>query len=148
MEGSIVQEARKDNVNPFGNQQNSTAMDVRSVCDPAKMFFTSKFSFVLFCNHTCKTETGTANRWETTNSKPLGPIIMTGRSETPSSSQIIFITLFFAGGQCCCTFYQPWQPAQLCEAKTIFLSQTVMCSISSSKFTMQDHHQRCSTVNP
>jgi hypothetical protein len=52
MEGSIVQEVRKDNVNPFGNQQNSTAMDVRSVCDPAKMFFTSKFSCVLFCNPT------------------------------------------------------------------------------------------------
>jgi hypothetical protein len=43
MEGSIVQEARKGKLNPFGNQQNSTAMDVRSVCDFAKIFFTSKF---------------------------------------------------------------------------------------------------------
>jgi hypothetical protein len=129
MEDSIVQQVRKDKVNPFGNQQNSTAMDVKSVCDPAKIFFTSKFSCVLFCNPTHKTETGTANRREATNSKPPGPIIMMGKSETPSSSQIIFITLFFAGAQCCCAFHQPWQPAQLCKAKTIFLSQTVMCSI-------------------
>jgi len=34
-----------------------------SVCDPAKIFFTSKFSYLLFCNPTYKTETGTANRW-------------------------------------------------------------------------------------
>jgi hypothetical protein len=30
MEDSIVQEVRNNKVNPFGNQQNSTAMDVRS----------------------------------------------------------------------------------------------------------------------
>ncbi len=33
----------------------------------------------------------------TTNSKPLGQIIMMGQSETMSSSLIIFITLFSAG---------------------------------------------------
>jgi hypothetical protein len=59
-----------------------------SVSGPAKLFFTSKFSYVLFCNPTNKTKTGTAN------SKPPGPIIMMGRSETLSSSYIIFITLF------------------------------------------------------
>jgi len=47
----------------------------------------------LFFNLAHKTKTGTANRWETTNSKPLGPIIMIGKSETGSSSQILFITL-------------------------------------------------------
>ncbi len=36
-------------------------------------------------------ETETANRWETTNSKPAGPIIMIGQSETWTSSQTIFI---------------------------------------------------------
>ncbi len=39
------------------------------VCDSEKIFFTSKFSYVLFCNSTNKTETGTANTWGTTNSK-------------------------------------------------------------------------------
>jgi hypothetical protein len=57
-----------------------------SVCDPANIFFTSKFSYVLFCNPINKSETGTANRWGTTNNKPPGPIIMMGQSETLSTS--------------------------------------------------------------
>jgi hypothetical protein len=57
-----------------------------SVCDPAKIFFTSKFSYVLFCNPTNKSETGTANRWGTTDNEPPGPIIMMFQSETLSSS--------------------------------------------------------------
>jgi hypothetical protein len=43
--------------------------------------FTFKFSYLLFCNPTHKTETGTANRWGDYllgNDKPLGPIIMMG----------------------------------------------------------------------
>jgi hypothetical protein len=34
------------------------------VCDPAKVFLTSEFSYLLFRNPTHKTETRTANRWE------------------------------------------------------------------------------------
>jgi hypothetical protein len=45
----------------------------------------------------------------TTNSEPPGPIIMIDQSETLSSSRIIFITLFCAGAQHCCAFYQPPQ---------------------------------------
>jgi hypothetical protein len=53
-----------------------------SVCDPTKIFFTSKFSYLLsFFNPTHKTESGIANRCEITNSKPPGPIIMMGQSE-------------------------------------------------------------------
>jgi hypothetical protein len=62
-----------------------------------KKKFTSEFSYLLFCNPTHKTETGTPNSWGTTNSKPPEPIIAMGQSETLSSSQIIFITLFSAG---------------------------------------------------
>jgi hypothetical protein len=54
---------------------------------------------------THKTEIGTANRSEITNSKPLGPIIMMGQSETLSTSQIMFITLFSAGEQRNCALY-------------------------------------------
>jgi hypothetical protein len=68
------------------------------LCDPTKIFLTSKFSYLLFSTPTHKTKTGTANRWETTNSKALGPIIMIGQSETGSISQIIFITHF--SGRC------------------------------------------------
>jgi hypothetical protein len=69
----------------------------RSVSVPAKIFLTSKFSYLLFSNPTHKTKSGTANRWETTNSNPPGLIIMIGKSETRSNSQIIFITLFSLG---------------------------------------------------
>jgi hypothetical protein len=46
---------------------------------PEKIFFPSKFSYVLFHNPTHKTKTGTANRCGTTNSKPRGLIIMMGQ---------------------------------------------------------------------
>jgi len=62
-----------------------------SVCDPAKIFLTSKFSYLLFSNPTHKTKSGTANRRETTNSKSPRPIIMFGLSETESNSQILSI---------------------------------------------------------
>jgi hypothetical protein len=54
-----------------------------SVCDPAKTFLTSKFSYLLFCNPTHKTKTGIPNGWKTTNSKSLGPIIMIGCAHLP-----------------------------------------------------------------
>jgi hypothetical protein len=59
-----------------------------------------------------------------TNSKPPGPIIMMDRSETLSSSQIIFITLFSAGAQ----RHLPAH-SKLCncaEPKPFYLSQTSM----------------------
>jgi hypothetical protein len=109
------------------------------MCDLAKMFFTSKFSHLVFSNPANKTETGTPNRWGTTNSKPLGPIIMIGQSETLSRSQITFITLFSAGAERCCAYYQLGQPVELCWAKTIFMSQTGIFGLSSSNFIVQDH---------
>jgi hypothetical protein len=45
----------------------------------------SLVKYILFCNPTHKTETGAANRWGTTNSKPPGRIIMMGQSETLSN---------------------------------------------------------------
>jgi hypothetical protein len=44
-----------------------------SVCDFAKLFFTSMFSYLLFCKPPHKTEIGTAYRCRTTNSKSPGP---------------------------------------------------------------------------
>jgi len=52
---------------------------------------------------------------------------MMRQSETLSSTQIVFITLFSAGAQRCCAFYQPPKTVQLYWAKTIFLSQTGIC---------------------
>jgi hypothetical protein len=49
-----------------------------SVCNFAKKFRTSKFSYLLFSNptHKTKSKAGSAYMWETTNSNPPGPIIM------------------------------------------------------------------------
>ncbi len=53
---------------------------------PWKKKFTSKFSYLFISKLTHKTKTGTANRWETANSKPPRPIIMIGQSKTGSTS--------------------------------------------------------------
>jgi hypothetical protein len=67
-----------------------------------KMFFTSKFRYLIFGDPTHKTETGTANRWGgVTNSKPPGLIIMMGQLETLSSNRIMFIALVSTGAQRC-----------------------------------------------
>jgi hypothetical protein len=94
---------------------------------------------LVFCKPIYKTKTETANRWETTNSKPPGPIIMIGQSETGSSSQIIFITLFSGRyTTSLCLFKQTVQ--QKCLAKTILLSQTSVFGLfSSSNFRLQGH---------
>ncbi len=102
-----------------------------------KKTFTSKFQLCYSCTTppiklklVC-----TTNRWGTSNSKPPGQIIMMGQSETLSSNQIIFITLFPASVQRCCAVQKPRQCAQFRKAKTNFLSQTGMCWM----FTVQDH---------
>jgi hypothetical protein len=97
-----------------------------SVCDPAKLFFTSKFSCLVFCNTTNKIEIGTSNRWGTTKTKPPPPIIMMVQSETLGSSHIKFITLFSAGAHRFSAIYRPPQTVQLYSVKTMFLSQTSM----------------------
>jgi len=103
------------------------------VCDPANIFFTSKFSYLTFYNPTNKPQCWTANSWGTTNSKPHGPINMMGQSEILSRHQIIYITLFSAGVQHCCAFYQPTQSVQFCWAKPAYFN------FSSSILTVQDH---------
>ncbi len=62
---------------------------------PSKDISHPSFSYLPFSNLTHQTETEIANRWETTNSNPHGPIIMIRESETGRKSQIIFMTLFF-----------------------------------------------------
>jgi hypothetical protein len=86
-----------------------------------KIFFTSKFIYVcmyvcmlLFCHPTHKTEAGIANRCETTNSKPPGPIIMMGESETHwVAVRSYLLHSFSAGAQRCCDFTSHGKRAQL-----------------------------------
>jgi hypothetical protein len=49
--------------------------------------------------------------------------MMTNQKHWAAGRSYLFITLFFVGAQHCCAFHQPCQHAQLCGAKTIFLSQ-------------------------
>jgi hypothetical protein len=46
-----------------------------------KYFSHPSLVIYLFSNPNNKSETGTANRWETTNSKPTGQIVMIGQLE-------------------------------------------------------------------
>jgi len=124
------------------------------VCDPAKIVFTFKCSYLQFGNPTNKTENGTANRRPTTNSKPPGPIIMMTQSETlSSSSQIIFIILCCADAQqrklnrvimlyytllCRCTATQA-EPCYYAEPKPFSWGKPACFDFSSSNVTVQDH---------
>ncbi len=58
-----------------------------------KFFSHPSFSYLLFFA-TSPMKLKLANKWESTNSKPPGPIITIGQLETRTSSQIQFITLF------------------------------------------------------
>ncbi len=79
---------------------------------PYKNYFSHpSFGYLLFSNLTHKTKIKNANMWETTNSKPPGPIIMVAWSETRKQqqsvaagvSQIISVwTLSLAGVSLCC----------------------------------------------
>ncbi len=72
-----------------------------SVCDLAKRIFHIQVLVILLsCNPTHETKTWSANRLETTNSKPPRPIIMMSQSKTLSGSpHHIYYTLCF----CRCT---------------------------------------------
>jgi hypothetical protein len=114
-----------------------------SVCNPAKIFFTSKFSYLLFCNFTHKTETGTANRWG-------GGLLIANQLDQSLqwADQKHFWSAVWSE-RCCATMYQPPQTMQLCWAKTIFLSQTgVFWLFLTQQFyhagSRTEHHWRCS----
>jgi hypothetical protein len=91
-----------------------------SVCNPAKISLTCKFTFLLFPTPPVKSKTGTANRWETSNKNSPGPIKLSSQST--------------AGVRLCSVFYQPQQTVQKCWAKTILLSQTRMSGLFFIQF--------------
>jgi hypothetical protein len=85
-----------------------------------QIFFTSKFSYLLFCNPIHKKlKLRTASVWGTTNSKPPELIIiMMDQLEILSTIQIIFIIHFSAGAQ---TLLRLWPATTNCA---IMLSQS------------------------
>jgi hypothetical protein len=81
---------------------------------------------LVISNPTHKAKTGTANRWETTNSKPLGQIIIIDQSKLWSNNHIIF-TILFSGKH---AFYQAPQTLQKYFANFAFFQ---------SNFNLQGH---------
>jgi hypothetical protein len=78
------------------------------MCDPAKIFF-----------H-IQTETGTANSWGTTNSKPPGPIIMMGESETLSHNRSYLLHSFLQGQRVAAPFTSHCKVCNYAEPKLFF----------------------------
>jgi hypothetical protein len=94
-----------------------------------KYFSHPSLVIYFFSNPIDKTRTGTANRWETTNIKPLGPIIMIVRpfrNRELSDHHIHYKPLLSQVLGFFCAFYPPQQIVQNRWAKTILLSQINM----------------------
>jgi hypothetical protein len=70
-----------------------------------KYFLHSSSVLFFFFIPTHKIKTGTANRWETTNSKPPGPITTIGRSETQGAAvRAYLLHSSLASVRLCCVF--------------------------------------------
>ncbi len=112
-----------------------------SVCDPQNIFFTSKFSYLLFSNPTHKTETGrTANRWGTTNSKPCGTNHYDGPIRNTQQHSDQFITLISRFTEFLCLLPATTKTVQLCGAKKLFFwAKPAFFDFSSSNCTVGDH---------
>jgi hypothetical protein len=106
------------------------------VCDPVEKKFTSKFSYLLFCNPTHKTETGTGKCGGNTNSKPPGLINHYDgpfKNNDPQAYRI-YDTLF-----CRCTQLPRLLPSHrkvynYAEPKPFCLSQTDIFSLFFIQF--------------
>jgi hypothetical protein len=102
-------------------EQTNKHLQQCSVCDPAKM---SHIQLYFFPTPPIKLKVGLQNKWETTNSKPPGTIILIGQSETGSNRHIkIYYTLLWQ--VLGFSFYQPQHTAKM-MAKSVLLSQTSM----------------------
>jgi hypothetical protein len=79
----------------------------------------------MYINLTHKTETGTANRWGTTNSNHMDQLLWLANQKHWVAVKSYLLHSFVQ--ECSnCAFYQPRQIVQVCRAKPTFLSQTDM----------------------
>jgi len=74
------------------------------VYDPAKIFLTSKFSYLLFCNPTHQTETGTSNRWELLTTNNLDQSLCLANHTQGAAVRSYLSHSSLAGGEFCCAF--------------------------------------------
>jgi hypothetical protein len=98
-----------------------------SVYDRAKIFLTSKFNYLLFCNPTHKTETGTANRWELLITNHLDQSLWLLNQKQGAAVRSCSLHSSLAAAHLRCASYQPQQIEPICKRKTIFLRWTGIC---------------------
>ncbi len=72
------------------------------VYDPAKMFLTSKFNYLLLCNPAHKTETGTSNRWELLIANNLDQSLYLANQTQGAAVRSHLSHSSLAGGEFCC----------------------------------------------
>jgi hypothetical protein len=105
-----------------------------SLCEPGKIFLTSKFSYLLFCDPTHKTETRTAYRCELLIANHMDQSLWLGNENQGAAVRSYLLHSSLAGAQLCCDFYQPQQSEQICRRKII------QDDFSSSSFNVQGGH--------
>ncbi len=100
-----------------------------SVCDPAKIIFTSKFSYLSFCKPPpIKLKLG----WQTGMGDYSEQTTWTNHYGEPikniEQTSIIYITLSPAGAQQCCAYYyyEPQESVQFAELKTSIIFMTLV----------------------
>ncbi len=92
-----------------------------------------------FCNPAKKTETGIANRWGTTNSKPARPIIMMGQSENWAAVTSCFLHCFMQVHAFAVPFTSYRKLWNYSEPKPFSSAKPACFYFSSSNFAVQDH---------
>jgi hypothetical protein len=98
-----------------------------SVYDPAKIYLTSKFNYLLFCNPTHKIERGTANRWELLIRNHLDQSLWLPNQKQGAAVRSCSLHSSLAAAHLGCPLYQPQQIEPICKRKTIFLRWTSIC---------------------
>jgi hypothetical protein len=101
--------------------------------------------FILF-NHTHKTKNGITNRWETTNSKPLG--LVNHKHGAPIT--LYLLHFFLIDVRIYCALYHPQQIVQQCCAITFFVENWhVLIFFIHFLFSRSyiRHRRRCSKMN-
>ncbi len=89
--------------------------------------------YVLFCNPTRKTETATANRWGTTNSKPPGPIIICRANQKHWAAVRSYLLHSFL------QVHTRGNASIYAEPKPFSWAKPAHVGFSSSNVTVQDH---------
>jgi hypothetical protein len=110
-----------------------------SRCDPLKIFFTSKCSYVLFCNPTNKTETGTANRWGTTIANHMDQSLWWADQKHWEAVRSYLLHSFMQVHSAAARHTSHGTLRNYAEPKPFFWVKPIHVGFSSSVFSVQDH---------